>query len=431
MMETKDIPENTVRYCLYARKSSEGDERQAMSIDSQIKEMSDMATRLGIYVKDIKKESHSAKMSGKRPVFAQIIEDIRSNIYDGILTWAPDRLSRNAGDLGLLVDLMDQNKLIKIQTFSQSFTNNPNEKFLLMILCSQAKLENDQKGLNVKRGIRNKCEMGWRPSMAPVGYYNRAFNGIKDAVIDPDRGSLVKRMFQLVAEENYSGRDIWSWCREVGLTNKSGKGITLSQIYLMLKNPYYYGEFEFPVGSGKWYLGKHKPLIPKKLFDQVQRKLISYPRVKWGSKEFIYKGLFKCATCGATIVGEEKNRSLTNGKTNHHIYYHCSRQVNYKCTEPYLEEEILRRQIVKFIEKLDVQKLNLSEQLKLDLENFTKTKKEILILNNIFPEDQKIDLTEYARYVLREGTITAKRNLIIGLNLDIYLHNKELVLKQF
>ena len=199
----------------------------------------------------------------------------------------------------------------------------------------------------------------------------------------------------------------------------------------MLKNPYYYGEFEFPVGSGKWYLGKHKPLIPKKLFDQVQRKLISYPRVKWGSKEFIYKGLFKCATCGATIVGEEKNRSLTNGKTNHHIYYHCSRQVNYKCNEPYLEEEILRRQIVKFIEKLDIKKLNLSEQLKLDLENFTKTKKEILILNNIFPEDQQTDLAEYARYVLREGTITVKRNLVIGLNLKIYLHNKELVLKQF
>ncbi len=431
MSETKEIPENSVRYCLYARKSSEGDERQAMSIDSQIKEMSDMANRLGLYVKDIKKESHSAKLSGKRPVFAQLIEDIRNNIFDGILTWAPDRLSRNAGDLGLLVDLMDQNRLIKIQTFSQSFTNNPNEKFLLMILCSQAKLENDQKGLNVKRGIRNKCEMGWRPSMAPIGYYNRAFNGTKDAVIDPDRGSLVKRMFQLVAEENYSGRDIWNWCREVNLTNKSGKGITLSQIYLMLKNPYYYGEFEFPVGSGKWYLGKHKPLIPKKLFDQVQRKLISHPRVKWGSKNFTYKGLFKCATCGATIVGEEKNRKLTNGKVNYHVYYHCSRQVNYKCTEPYLEEEILRRQIIKFIEKLDIQKLNLGEQLKLDLENFTKTKKEILILNNIFPEDQKVDLTEYARYVLREGTITAKRNLITGLNINILIHNKELVIKQF
>ena len=86
-----------------------------------------------------------------------------------------------------------------------------------MILCSQAKLENDQKGLNVKRGIRNKYEMRWRPSIAPIGYYNRAFNGIKDAVIDPDRGNLVAEMFRLVAEDGYSDRGIWEWCRKVNL----------------------------------------------------------------------------------------------------------------------------------------------------------------------------------------------------------------------
>jgi DNA invertase Pin-like site-specific DNA recombinase len=429
-MEPLNIPDNSVRYCLYARKSTEGDERQAMSIDSQIKEMTDMADRLGIHVKEIRRESHSAKISGKRPVFAQMIEDIRANIFDGILTWAPDRLSRNAGDLGLLVDLMDQNKLVKIQTFSQSFINNPNEKFLLMILCSQAKLENDQKGLNVKRGIKTKCEMGWRPSMAPVGYYNRAFNGIKDAVIDPDRGELVGKMFLLVAEESYSGRDLWQWCQDVGLNNKSGKRITLSQIYLMLRNTYYYGEFEYPANSGKWYKGKHQPLITKEIFDQVQKKLVFYPRSKWGEKNFTYKGLFKCASCGASIVGEDKYRKLTNGKTTYHVYYHCSRQVNYNCTEPYIEEDILRRQIIKFVEKLDIKELNLSERLKADLENFSKTKNEILVLNNIFTEDKEIDLAEYARYILRDGTITEKRNFIIGLNLNIFIHNKELTLEK-
>jgi len=58
---------------------------------------------------------------------------------------------------------MDQGKLHTIKTYSQSFSNNPNEKFLLMILCSQAKLENDNRGVNVKRGLRNKCEFGIRP----------------------------------------------------------------------------------------------------------------------------------------------------------------------------------------------------------------------------------------------------------------------------
>src|SRR3989344_376596 len=109
----------TVEYCLYARKSSEDDERQAMSIDSQIKEMNEMAVKDGYFIKEIRRESHSAKMSGQRPVFAQILTDIRIGMFTGILTWAPDRLSRNAGDLGMLVDLMDQGKLHQIKTFSQ------------------------------------------------------------------------------------------------------------------------------------------------------------------------------------------------------------------------------------------------------------------------------------------------------------------------
>ena len=127
-------------YCLYARKSTEQDERQALSIDSQIKEMLQLASRDGLNVTEIRKESHSAKASSQRPVFNSLLVDVRSGKFNGILTWAPDRLSRNAGDLGSLVDLMDQKLLHEIRTHGQRFSNNPNEKFLLMILCSQAKL---------------------------------------------------------------------------------------------------------------------------------------------------------------------------------------------------------------------------------------------------------------------------------------------------
>jgi len=141
-------------YCLYARKSSESDEKQSMSIDSQIKEMTQIAKRENMNIVEVKQESHSAKDSGKRPVFNQMIEDIRQDKFNAILTWAPDRLSRNAGDLGSIVDLLDQQKLCEIKTYGQKFTNSPNEKFLLMILGSQAKLENDNKGINVKRGLR-------------------------------------------------------------------------------------------------------------------------------------------------------------------------------------------------------------------------------------------------------------------------------------
>ena len=81
----------------------------------------------------------------------ELLNGLREQKYNAILTWAPDRLSRNAGDLGSIVDMMDAGVLVQIRTHGSTFSNNPNEKFLLMILCSQAKLENDNRTKNVKR----------------------------------------------------------------------------------------------------------------------------------------------------------------------------------------------------------------------------------------------------------------------------------------
>jgi site-specific DNA recombinase len=180
------IPVAQVRYCLYARKSTESDEKQALSIESQVKEMLRIAERDSLEIIDIRREAHSAKDSGQRPVFSEILRDIQIGRYTGILTWAPDRLSRNAGDLGSLVDFMDQKRLVEIRTFGQGFTNSPSDKFLLMILCSQAKLENDNKSINVKRGLRTRCEMGLWPAPAPMGYLNEMRADRKGHVyIDP------------------------------------------------------------------------------------------------------------------------------------------------------------------------------------------------------------------------------------------------------
>jgi DNA invertase Pin-like site-specific DNA recombinase len=141
-----------ITYCIYARKSMEADDRQAISIDSQLSEMMKIVERDGLKLVVTKTEAHSAKVSGQRPVFLEMIEEIKKGKYNAILTWNADRLSRNAGDLGLLVDLMDAGLLREIRTFNQIFSNSPNDKFLLMILCSQAKLENDNRGINVRRG---------------------------------------------------------------------------------------------------------------------------------------------------------------------------------------------------------------------------------------------------------------------------------------
>ena len=122
-----------------------------MSIESQTKEMQAIAVRDQLYVASIKTEAHSAKNSGEREVFNEMISDIKFGRYNAILTWNPDRLSRNAGDLGRLIDLMDEKLLVEIRSYGQTFSNSPNDKFLLMILGSQAKLENDNRASTLSR----------------------------------------------------------------------------------------------------------------------------------------------------------------------------------------------------------------------------------------------------------------------------------------
>ena len=236
------------KYCLYARKSTESEERQVMSIDSQIKEMLQIADREGLEIVSMKRESHSAKETGCRPVFNEIVSEIYEGKYNSILTWAPDRISRNAGDLGKIVDLMDAGKLSEIRTFSQTFTNNPNEKFLLMILGSQAKLENDNRGINVKRGLRTRCEMGLWPGVAPVGYLNQKHIDKKcQVIIDPERAHVIRKMFEKMANDKWSGRKIYHWLRfELNFHTRGNKPLALSNIYRTLQNPFYYGTFEYP-----------------------------------------------------------------------------------------------------------------------------------------------------------------------------------------
>lgn len=429
-----------IEYCLYARKSSEDDERQAMSIDSQIKEMQTLAQREELFVKEIREESHSAKLSGQRPVFNQLLIDIEQGKFGGIITWAPDRLSRNAGDLGKLVDLMDQEKLLQIKTYSQTFSNNPNEKFLLMILCSQAKLENDNRGINVKRGLRAKCEMGWRPGVAPLGYLNIITNNrIEGIVPDEERSPIIKQMFQRVATKGHSGRTVKRWLDIIGFRTRNDKRIPLSIIYNTLKNSFYYGRFEF---NRVWYQGKHQPLITKEIFDKVQKQLIVPPK-EWHKKVFPFKTLCRCGLCNGGVTAEEKYRKLKYGGYTKHTYYHCARSVNYECDEPYITEEDLIAQLIALIDQIEINVKVASKKLIGEIERFHALREQVLRQEylsgnlsqlNQFDYPDKRAITEdmmrsYILHIFKAGTSEERQQILSTIKTKFVLKNREIRIK--
>lgn len=421
-------PQEALRYCLYARKSTESDEKQAMSIESQVKEMLQVAEREGIKVVEIKREAHSAKATGQRPEFNKMIDELRMGRFNAILTWAPDRLSRNAGDLGILVDFLDQKIIVEIRTFSQRFTNNPNEKFLLMILGAQGKLENDQKGLNVKRGLRAKCEMGLWPAPAPTGYLNERRTDRKGYVmVDPNRAPIIRQMFEKVANEKCSGRKVFKWLQEIGFRTPNGKKIWLSNVYKIFNTPFYYGEFEYPLKSGTWYKGIHEPIITKELYMNAKKVLSSEEELKYESKEFAFTKLLKCGKCGSGITADEKFKKLKDGTVNKYIYYGCTRSRNINCKNGYLREEELILQLLNIIDRVNIDELGLRNRLRDEAERVNKFQS-IIGGKEQKVEVMDVDMKNYAKYILKEGSVFEKRELLSHLRDRLIIKEKVVVL---
>lgn len=430
-MDAINVPEATkLKYVLYARKSTESDEKQALSIDSQAKEMLQIAEQEGLEIVDIRRESHSAKDSGQRPVFNEILKDIRSGRYNAVLVWHPDRLSRNAGDLGSLVDLMDQKLLLEIRTYGQKFTNSPSEKFLLMILCSQAKLENDNKSVNVKRGLRMRCEMGLWPAPAPTGYLNeKRIDRKGHVIVDPERAPVIKKMFEKVAHEGWSGRKIYHWLKfDLNFkSSTSGKHLTLSNIYRLLDTPFYYGQFEYPKGSGNWYTGKHEPIITRELYEKAREQLVR-SEIKYVDKQFAFTQVMTCGLCGSGICGDEKTKKLANGQIAKYIYYGCSKSKDRYCKCGYLREEDLIKQLIELIGELEIDQGFIKKKFEAERERARKFQQQFFGVKK--PDLPKIEFNpkQYATYVLTQGSLEEKREFLGSIKTSLHLCNKKLLI---
>jgi len=108
-----------MRYLLYARKSSESDDKQAQSIDDQLKELRLLAVQRGLSVVAELTEAKSAKTPGARPVFAEMVSRLQNGEAQGILCWHVNRLFRNPVDFGTLSWMLQTGALQEIHTPSQ------------------------------------------------------------------------------------------------------------------------------------------------------------------------------------------------------------------------------------------------------------------------------------------------------------------------
>ena len=341
------------KFFLYARKSTDVEDKQVLSIEAQITELRAYARNEGLNIIEELIEKQSAKIPG-RPIFNAMIERIEHGEANGIISWHPDRLARNSVDGGKIIYLLDCGHIVALKFPQFWFESTPQGKFMLNIAFGQSKYYVDSLSENVKRGMRQKVRRGEYPGLAPFGYFNDPCT--KNVAVDKKKAEILRKTFELYAKGNSRLEDISNFLAQQGITSRNGKNWKRDRISFILSNPFYVGFFRY---SKELYEGKHQPVISKKIFDQVQNilKQKGRPHHKTKNEPQAFCGMLKCGTCGMGITGEYRVKKQKNGNTHDYIYYHCTKKNKaIKCDEPCIRQESLDEQTSLLLQKFSLSK---------------------------------------------------------------------------
>lgn len=340
--DARDIDPTTLRYVLYARKSTRSEERQERSIPDQIADCYKREIDLyGLTVigKPIRKKQ-SAKEPDIRPKFRQMIDDIKAGKVDGIIAWHPDRLARNMKEAGEIIDLLDKGILKDIRFATSSFENSPTGKMLLGISFVLSKQYSEHLSESVTRGNRRKTEGGVFFDEMKHGYY------IVDGKLFPDGNNfiLIRQAFEKRLE-GWGQKEIANWLNKQGYTVRKKKKKpqsyrwdkdSISKLFRDTTNAgvLKYGKtfadltdfYDFePVVTVEEFLkiNKVKDLSDPKLMSSIMVKS------RETTKANLLRGMVHCGFCGKPFSSgiTPKRDKATKQIISSRFYYRCENEV--------------------------------------------------------------------------------------------------------
>ena len=350
--------ETKIKYFLYARKSSESEDRQVQSIDDQINRLKKLASDLNLDIKKTYTEAKSAKKPDNRPIFNEIIQRIENGEASGILCWQINRLSRNPIDSGKLSWLLQQGILKSIQTIDRQYL--PEDNVLLFSVesgvANQFILDLSK---NTKRGLQSKLEKGWLPNIAPLGYLNDTIN--HTIIKDPERFNLITKMWDLMLTGSYTpprvleiATEEWGFRTRKNRKSTDNK-LTKSGMYRIFNNLFYAGIITR--SNGSQYQGKHEPMITLEEYDRVQVILGKKGKQRPQKHLHAFTGSIRCEECGCLYTAENHTKIIRKtGEIKTFTYYHCTRKKkDFKCSQrKHIPLDNLELQIEKEIEKYTI-----------------------------------------------------------------------------
>ncbi len=334
--------EKPLRYVMYVRKSSEDAEAQAKSLPDQIAACREYARAKGlILVGEPIQESKSAKKSGNRPLFSQMLRDLEKGVYDGILAWHPDRLSRNSLEAGMIVDMVDNEviKDLKFPTFE--FTNDSSGKLTLNMMFALSKQYSEHLSESVQRGVDSNLAQGKSSGVPKWGYNRDEVTGL----YEPDENfSYIRRGWEMLLEGATRNEILDYWrahdvhrMTKLSRRNKHPRRMEVSMhmTTTMFHDPFYYGIL---VQAGqavdlRVICPNFKPMVTEEEYNKAQemsqdrsrRKVVLYDGETPDKLFLPFRHLIVCKECGRNMVISRSRGS----KGTHYLNAYCQ---NKECT---------------------------------------------------------------------------------------------------
>ncbi len=401
------------KYFLYARKSTEDDDKQVMSIPAQLTELREFASRENLEILEEFQESKSAKSPG-REVFGEMMLKVEKLGGVGILAWHPDRLARNSIDGGRIIYAVDTSRIISLRFPTFWFEPTPQGLFMLQVAFGQSKYYSDNLKQNVERGMRQKLRRGEWLTRAPFGYVNNPIT--RNIEPDPVKSKVIVRTFEEYLKSSHTLVSLSQFLALHGVAQKSGTPLGKASVKRLLTNRAYLG---FTLHRGEYFPGSFAPILSSTLFEAVQKKLLerAHPRHSKISHNFPFTGLFRCGECGSMITAQWATGKL-GGR---YRYYRCTKKKG-KCTQGYLQEDALALQV-----KEQLQSVSLTEA----WANYMLKKVEVFEHDSLHASGTRLgQMKEDLK------TIEAKLDALVDLYLnhdierDIYLSKKDALMRQ-
>jgi len=310
------------QYFAYVRVSTTRQGEHGVSLQEQRDAIARYARHGGLEILRWFEEQETAAKRG-RPVFGQMLKELRKGGVRGVLIHKIDRSARNLKDWADLGELIDAGVEVHFANESLDLSSRGGRLSAdIQAVVASDYIRNLRE--ETKKGFYGRLKQGILPMPAPVGYRNVGAGQPKE--FDTEKAPLVRQIFETYGSGTISFPNLLKQAERMGLRGRSGKPLTKNGLTTMLNNPFYMGLIHISK-TGQTFAGVHEPIISTALFDRVHDILRGKVNTRSVRHDFLFRRRLVCKSCRFTLIGETHKGF---------VYYRCQ---NRDCQTTAIREE--------------------------------------------------------------------------------------------